>query len=82
MLITNRSYLLNCLRDSVSCKPLFMPKTGKNKTGKSFMADVLTLARTGGGGADATSHEFFRNGRRTARRIALKFCIAYGASFA
>ena len=42
---------------------------------------MLTLARTGGGG-DATPHEFFWNGRRAAGRIALKFCIAYGTSFA
>ena len=34
-------------------------------------------------GVDATPpHEFFWNGFRTAGRIALKFCIAYGASFA
>ena len=29
LLKTNRFYLLNCLRDSVSRKPLFLPKTGK-----------------------------------------------------
>ena len=30
----------------------------------------------------ATPQEFFRNGRRTAGRIALKVFILYGASFA
>ena len=28
---TNRFYLLNCLRDSVSRKPLLLPKTGKTR---------------------------------------------------
>ena len=42
----------------------------------------LTLARTGGGGLMQPPHEFFWNGRRTAGRIALKFCTAYEASFA
>ena len=40
----------------------------------------LTLARAGG--IDATPHELFWNDCRTAGRIVLKFCIAYGASFA
>ena len=40
----------------------------------------LTLARAWG--VDATPHEFFWNGFRTAERITLTFCIADGASFA
>ena len=40
----------------------------------------LTLARARGGG-DANPHELFWNGRRTAERIAMKFCVAYRASF-
>ena len=35
----------------------------------------------GGGGPDASPHEFLWNGRRTVGWIALKFCIDYGASF-
>ena len=36
-----------------------------------------------GGGVDATTPlKFFRDAPRTMRRIVLKFCIAYGASFA
>ena len=35
-----------------------------------------------GVGGDATPHDFFSNGRRTAVLITLKFCTAYGASFA
>ena len=41
----------------------------------------LTLTGTGGwGGGDASPHEFFWNGHRSARRIRLKFCISNGAS--
>ena len=46
------------------------------------ITSALTLARAGGGGVDATPHEFFWNGFRNAVRIALKFCKAYGTSFA
>ena len=47
---------------------------------KTLLADV-TLARAGGGVTHP--HEFFFwNCRRTAGRILLTFCIAYGASFA
>ena len=42
---------------------------------------ILTLASAGGVGAPPPL-EYFWNGRRTAWRIALKFCIAYGAFFA
>ena len=45
-------------------------------------AGSLTLARTGGGGDATSPHEFMWNGRRTVGRIALKFCIHYGASLA
>ena len=52
----------------------------------SFLSQVsrdLTLASAGGGvGAPPPDEFFFWNGRRTAGRIALKFYIAYGASFA
>ena len=38
-------YLLSCLIDSVSHKPLFLPKTGKHDaTLTSFLADVSELA--------------------------------------
>ena len=43
---------------------------------------TLTLARIRGVDATPPPHEFFWNGRQTAWRIALKFCTAYGASFA
>ena len=43
---------------------------------------LLTLAHIGGGGGLMHPHEFFWNGRRTAGRIALKFCTAYKTSFA
>ena len=42
----------------------------------------LALARAGGVDATPPPNEFFWNGFRTAGRIAPKFCIAYGASFA
>ena len=42
---TNRFYRLKCLRDSVSRKPLFLPKTGKHDvTMMPFIADVSKLA--------------------------------------
>ena len=49
---------------------------------RSGASSLLTLARAGGGGSKRHPHEFFWNGIRTAGRIALKFCTAYGAFFA
>ena len=43
---------------------------------------VWTLALVHAGGSMRTPMSFFWNGRRTPGRIVLKFCVAYGASFA
>ena len=42
LLITNRFYLLNSSRDSVSRKPLCMPKTRKTKTGSHLWLTYQT----------------------------------------
>ena len=46
------------------------------------VCSCLTLAHADGGGSMQPPWVFFWYSLRTAGRIALKFCIAYGASFA
>ena len=53
----------------------------KSKCLKSKRQKVNPLPDGGGEGL-MQAHEFFWNGRRTAGRIALIFCTAYGVSFA
>ena len=49
---------------------------------RQWLGFRLTLASGGGGLMQPHMIFFFRNGHRTAVRIALKFCIAYVASLA
>ena len=57
------------------------PTGGGGRTIESPLSFFLNL-RPGRGGVDATPLRFSCYGRRTMRRIVLKFCIAYRATFA